>query len=368
MLVLGVLSLVAAFSFAFSPALAANCGGPPVNVPCQCGDTVTADYTLPGNLTCATTFGLKIATDVTLDGAYFTVTGSGAAGTQGILFSNVDHAVVQRIGVTGWERGIQFIAGADNNQAIEVVAFNNGTPGQTGFYGIDFRGANTTLNKVIDSVVDTNGDEGVHFGAASIKNYLQSSEVYDNFREQVYVIDSNTNQILDNPRIEGGTTSLYVKNSKSTLITGNTFKTTPVIFTGGANANTFGKTGTGLGNTIIDARLEFQQEAVSGVYKPAFSNTINQVVISNLSGNGCVNFKKNPASPNSVKLPYGNKIQGTGSSASTLSCGGSFEIRADDVGMGTPSTKNTIASATKCNGGVLCTTADVIDPLDIVTP
>ena len=55
-------------------ALAGTCGG---STPCNCGDTVTSDYTLSDNLTCSLgANGLIVGSGVVLNGAGHSITGS----------------------------------------------------------------------------------------------------------------------------------------------------------------------------------------------------------------------------------------------------------------------------------------------------
>ena len=115
------------FLFSANGSIAADCGGA---IPCNCGDTITTDYTMAANIgPCADTGLIISADDISLDCNNFVISGPGQfAGNAGIELTgrtgvNVKHCRINRyrncIKLTSTNRSI-----IDNNfiaDCFEVI-------------------------------------------------------------------------------------------------------------------------------------------------------------------------------------------------------------------------------------------------------
>jgi uncharacterized membrane protein len=101
----------------------AQCGGA---VPCQCGDTVAANYTFPANLTCAVQgfqAALVLAPGVQVNGNGHRLIGTG--GGIGVLMDGIQESLLTGLNVTGFAEGVKLRAGASANTVAKVQAFGN---------------------------------------------------------------------------------------------------------------------------------------------------------------------------------------------------------------------------------------------------
>jgi hypothetical protein len=105
----------------------AQCGG---SVPCQCGDTVVADYTFTHNLAC-TLHGfeaaLLIGHGVMVNGAGFGLFGTGDG--IGILFDEVQGSQVIGLHVTNFATGVRLRAAASGNVYRDAWVWNHAQQG-----------------------------------------------------------------------------------------------------------------------------------------------------------------------------------------------------------------------------------------------
>jgi hypothetical protein len=100
-----------------------ECGG---EVPCQCGDTVVADYAFPADLTCSVTgteAALVVASNVQVDGAGHTLLGTGD-GT-GVLWDQAGDSRLKNLVVDGFLAGFKLRSGARGNTLQNVTARNS---------------------------------------------------------------------------------------------------------------------------------------------------------------------------------------------------------------------------------------------------
>jgi hypothetical protein len=105
----------------------AQCGG---NVPCECGDTVVADYTFTHNLAC-TLHGfeaaLPIGNGVMVNGQGFGIFGTGDG--IGILFDGVQGSQVSGLHVTNFATGVRLRAAASGNVYRDAWVWNHAQQG-----------------------------------------------------------------------------------------------------------------------------------------------------------------------------------------------------------------------------------------------
>lgn len=159
-------------ALASTDASAAVCGGAVV---CACGDTVTSDYTLPGNLVCAParSVGLVIGADnVTLDGGGFGITmqrnssvgvsvtafadvtitnltvarAAGFTNVVGIALQDADRATITFNTLAGMGQGIRVTGPVSSDLVIEDNDVSGNLNGTTNAEGMTLRSVGGTLS------------------------------------------------------------------------------------------------------------------------------------------------------------------------------------------------------------------------------
>jgi hypothetical protein len=224
-------------------AQAITCGPGMTHTTCQCGDTVTANYYMTANLSCPTGHGLKVASNVLLNGGFYTISGSGTGltDTYGIYLDGASQAKVKNVTVTGFERGVR-IKGGTLNFIRNVTAYNNGNMSThaMGGYGVDLADA-TTANYFLTMNIYGNADEGIHFGSNANYNRMDASTVCGNYLESLYLVSAHYNSFHDSTfggdcnSYTGGNTGVYVKDSDGTYIGHSVFAGNSVHLTGDSN-------------------------------------------------------------------------------------------------------------------------------------
>jgi len=240
--------------FAFAPRLeAASCGGAR---PCNCGDTVTSNYLLSGNLGPCPGHGLLVKSNVVLDCRGFQITGRGGTSEQyGVSLSGkpgaeISGATVKGCRVSQFHRGIRLHA-ASSSLVADNTATDNGDQRAHVGYGIDVSGGSHN-NVFENNRVHGNADEGIHIGTGSYKNRFVGNTSADNHRENLYLLLANSNVFVRNTLGPGGVNSLYLKDSGGNLFEGNTFRGNTARIVGDAHDNQF------IDNTFSGAGLHFQ--------------------------------------------------------------------------------------------------------------
>ena len=265
----------------------ANCGGA---VTCNCGDTVTSNYTLSASLSCANTSGsrgLKIgATNVTLNCNGYSISGnttSPAFDSYGVEFtsgsSTLTNCTVEKFG-----RGVRI--SSKNNVTVSNSTLTNNGSGSQG-YGIDLVGTSTGAT-IQDNSVTNNKDEGIHISstlATSTSHLIDGNTVTGNTLEGIYLLDVNGATVSYNTLSGNGAAGIYVKDSDSNdinhnsltedtihliavdgdttqnTLSWNTLTRTRIIFDG-ADSNTAGVNNCILGNGTNSAySIEFKNDA-----------------------------------------------------------------------------------------------------------
>jgi parallel beta-helix repeat protein len=147
-----------------------------------CGQEITVDTTLDGDLACDTGPGLIIAADnVTLDLGGFSVsgTGPGAMDGPGILFRHVTGSTVQNGTVTRFGAGVAITGGSANLVANLTVADNVGT--RDGDFGDGIVITASADNRIQANTVLRNGPySGISLVEAATANVISDNVVTDN--------------------------------------------------------------------------------------------------------------------------------------------------------------------------------------------
>ena len=131
-------------------ARAANCGGA---TPCNCGDTVTADYTLADDMTCTGDCLIVGADGITIDGNGHTITGSRGMGDYGIDNSGQFDGITVRnfADITNFETGIYLNRSTGSTIQNNSVNLNN-----KGIYLSRSPNSNLTGNTMTGNIINLN--------------------------------------------------------------------------------------------------------------------------------------------------------------------------------------------------------------------
>jgi hypothetical protein len=217
---------------------AKNCGG---TVPCACGDTVTANYTLTADLGPCPGNGLTITgtTQRTVDLQSFSIIGDGVGDDCGICITGNNHIVRTTLSrasgqVTGFGQNVRI---RGNANLVEKLLLDDGNQ-----YGLALDGDNNTI-KLND--IRSNGDEGLHCSPGSTGNTIRQNLMADNAAEQLYLLGCDNNTVVLNT-FRGGTTGAYVKHSDGNRFGGpslkNIHESSASQVVGDSVGNTFGDT------------------------------------------------------------------------------------------------------------------------------
>lgn len=242
---------------------AATCGG---NILCQCGDTVTRDYTMTSDLGPCPGHGLTLASGVTLDGQKHNILGAGGVTeSYGIYLRNVTGATVKNVIVSGFLRGLR-LRDATLNTIVGSEFSHNGKAGAHVGYGIDVA-KGSRQNTIRGSLIHHNADEGIHVGSGSGANFFVNNQVFDNYRENIYLLDAHDNTFSDN-QVRGGMISFYIKDSRFNVFRGNIVRDKLVLVRGDSHENRF------LDTVFWGAGIHFQVYTKDPPYRSPHSNEV----------------------------------------------------------------------------------------------
>jgi parallel beta-helix repeat protein len=253
---------------------------------CKCGDTVNANYTLPGDLGPCPGHGLVIKRGIVLDCREFKIMGSGATTEQFGVFlagkagAEVSGVTVRACRISGFKRGIR-LRDARGNAIVDNVSSTNGDFRTHVGYGIDLSGESKD-NLLQGNTVQGNADEGIHVGRGSGGNKLTANVVTDNHRENLYVLAADGGVFLRNTLGGSGVNSLYLKDSSGNRFESNTFTAKTVRIIGDSHDNEF------IGNTFSGAGVHFLPYAKDSRGQAPTNNRISGGVIQGVKE--CVRF------------------------------------------------------------------------------
>lgn len=251
------------FVFASAQAYATTCGG---NVPCQCGDTVTKDYTMTADLGPCSDHGLVLVSGVTLDGQHHRILGSGGdTESYGIYLHNITGTTVKNVVVSGFLRGLR-LRDATLNTITDSEFLHNGNESDHVGYGIDVA-SGSRHNTIRDTLIHHNSDEGIHFGSGSGSNLFMNNQVFDNYRENIYLLASHDNTFTDN-QVWGGVNSFYVKDSSFNLFRGNIVRDKVLLVRADSHDNRF------LDTTFRGTGIHFQVYTKDAPYRFPYDNEV----------------------------------------------------------------------------------------------
>ena len=147
-----------------------------------CGQEITANTTLDGNLVCDEGPALIVTADnVVLDLGGFTITGKGtdAAGAPGILLRNVKGCTVRKGTVKGFGAGVAVVGGSKN--VVENMTVHNNFGSTEGDFGDGITVQNSTGNVIRGNTVRSNGPfSGISLVGKATKNEVLDNMVSDN--------------------------------------------------------------------------------------------------------------------------------------------------------------------------------------------
>jgi len=151
-----------------------------------CGQEITEDITLEGDLVCTSGTALVIAADdVTVDLGGFTVSGDGpeAAAAPGIVFRNVKGCTLQKGTIRGFGAGLALNGGSNNVAQNLTIEDNLGSP--EGDFGDGIVVNRSRGNRIQANVVQRNGPfSGISLGHQAQDNEIRDNTVSDNDASQ----------------------------------------------------------------------------------------------------------------------------------------------------------------------------------------
>jgi hypothetical protein len=229
---------------------AAKCGG---DRECQCGDRVVESYRLPRDLGPCPELGLEIAAAIELDGGGHTITGKGK-GVGLKLGPAANGSQVRDLRLTRFHLGVR-LQETSGTRLEGIEAFRNGDRKKHEGYGIDIaqRASKNVLSRVR---VHDNADEGIHVGAFAHANRIVDSEIWGNYRENVYFL-ANRSSRLERSRMRSpgqGAANVYIKFSRDSVLDGNTIEGGTVQIRGASEGTQL------LNNTLADASIVLQSQ------------------------------------------------------------------------------------------------------------
>ena len=229
--IFGVITLSVVGIFAFgSKAQAAQCG--PGSTPnkdvCACGDTVMGNYTLTGDLSCdviTTNGGLVVgAHDIVIDGGGYTISNATKALTSGIKDTGGYRVTIQNIIISSFGRGI-YMQNVSAGTITNVTTTNN----INGIYLITV--TNVNINNNYSS---SNGASGIIFLSNSNSNILTGNTFVDNIIG--ITISSGGSNVFTNSTLTNNTTNIkFGTDSTNSFDTSNTIDGKKVYFLANQN-------------------------------------------------------------------------------------------------------------------------------------
>ena len=157
--------------------------GPVQDVPTMaCGQEITANITLDGDLHCTSGPALIVTADnVTVDLGGHTISGNGdaTASSPGILLRNVKGVTVQKGTIQHFGAGVAINGGANN--VIQNLTLQDNVGDAAGDYGDGVAISDSSGNTVRGNTVRRNGPfSGISLVGKSQKNVIQENVVTDN--------------------------------------------------------------------------------------------------------------------------------------------------------------------------------------------
>jgi parallel beta-helix repeat protein len=184
-----------------------------------------------------------------------------------------------RCDISRFLRGVR-LRSAEGNSLLDNVLHDNGDVHQArGLWPRPRAGARNNLLR--GNLITSNGDEGVHFGSGSGDNDFLDNAVFDNYREQIYLLASHGNRLIGNASYGSGSNSLYLKDSDDNHLENNAFRDRTARVTGDANGNAF------VNNSFVSATLQFRVYEASPNRIPANNSVIGGTMT---SGATCLRF------------------------------------------------------------------------------
>ncbi|MEM4389458.1 MAG: right-handed parallel beta-helix repeat-containing protein [Candidatus Micrarchaeia archaeon] len=347
--------LLAAASLSFS----ANCGGA---VPCACGDTLIASWTMASDLGPCSGNGLTIgASGITLDCAGHSITGTGAG--NGII-SNEANLVIKNCTIQNFYTGLNFVDTHDNtivdihfhknNYSLRLHnAYNNNITnidiagGEEGVrisygHGNILRGLNInnitessgiglylylTYNNSIANINITNALWVVYIYNAQ-DNVLEGLDI-SNITTELFVFNRATNNTIANSSARGGSNTIYsTQGSSNTLINTSTMERGGLNLSAIANDLTSNLTvkwharvrvldvrGMGVSDAAVNVsdalgRLEFQGTTDANGFTPWFVSNDSVLGYGAVDfNNHTINASKNPFTTTTAKITSTQTIE-----------------------------------------------------------
>ncbi len=195
-----------------------------VSVNLSCGDTITSNLTLEGNLDCTsgTSGGIDIgANNVDVDCAGYYMIGDESSEAVAITISGYDNITVTGCNIT-FPYGLMIDGGVGLNISNNNITYNS-SAGGTEYIGIYIENINTsTFSNNIINASGTVESYGFDIEGYCLNNVISSNSIYNNPSAGIYY-NSNANAVsnLSNNHIQNNTVGVWLATNNAILINNN---------------------------------------------------------------------------------------------------------------------------------------------------
>jgi parallel beta-helix repeat protein len=178
----------------------------PETAPISTFDNVT--YTLTGNINEQIVIQRN---NITLDGAAYTVDGSGVG--RGLDLNSVQNVIIKNVSIEGFYYGVQL----NFSSQITLTESNITMNAYDGVRIIQSSKSNFSRN-----IISNNGNDGLKLLSSSSNNIITENTITLNNDDGIQLSDSPQNKISGNTVSQNNDVGIYALNSSTTTVIGNT--------------------------------------------------------------------------------------------------------------------------------------------------
>ena len=181
----------------------------PPDAPITTYDNIT--YTLTGNIT-SSGDGIVIERDnIIIDGAGYTLQGSGAMGCSGIYLSSRSNVTIKNFRITTFDWGIRLYSSSNNSISQNYVS-------NCSHDGIYLSYSN--YNLIAENIFTENEWDGVNFYESS-NNIISDNNITNNNDDGIVLWKSSNNNVHENFISQNGGDGIWIDESSNNIISEN---------------------------------------------------------------------------------------------------------------------------------------------------
>ena len=190
---------------------AINCGGA---TPCGCGDTVTSDYVMAGDLNCTGNGLIMGADNIVIDCDGYTISGSGS--NYGIHIPKKKNVTVKNCNIQNFSRGVYIegqpygYSGSSNNNKI----YNNNITNNNGgiyIYSCCCGGSRADNNNIKYNSISDNSQYGISISYCAYNNNISNNAINNNGNG--IKIQHSNNEIINSNNVCGNALDFNILTS-----------------------------------------------------------------------------------------------------------------------------------------------------------